>query len=662
VAQIGLDLDAAAHVVHSDMNAESSRSHSIFLVTIQQRNTETGSQKTGNLYLVDLAGSEKVGKTGASGQTLEEAKKINKSLSALGMVINALTDGKVSFALMACAGRADTSPLQSSHIPYRDSKLTRILQESLGGNSRTTLIINCSPCAFNQDETISTLRFGVRAKSIKNKARVNAELSPAELKALLKKAQVDAARYQNYIAALEGELKQWRAGGTVPESDWAEVGKVAAGAEGLAAPAAARSATASPSVRPQTPAIEALLREGSSRPDTPTSSTLDKDERDEFLRRENELQDTIAKLENELEDVKAAERIARDELSSAREQEQSGKEMSQRLEECKLELDSVRHKLKEAEILNDVHADSIRELTVDVDELRKAASESTRNAAGAAGARDPGHEGKERKKAERMAKMMADFNAGIVSEKEEQIRETLAKLEIASGMGTGADGTLSADDISTLREQLLESQTLVREQHERVRQVQDENELLLQRRDEMEARLATLEAEYEELLDKTYHDGQDAGTAGINDAMLELRGKLEDQYASRREAQASEIADLKKQLELKAQERASMQAANDALRSTNDELKRAFAVTAAAAEGGKDLAESAREMERVRKTMATQLSEFDNMKKSLMRDLQNRCEKVSGRPRRTRACLCSSPVPAGRRAGDLARRVQGAVQ
>lgn len=78
----------------SDMNAESSRSHSIFLITIVQRNTETGAQKTGNLYLVDLAGSEKVGKTGASGQTLEEAKKINKSLSALGMVINALTDSK----------------------------------------------------------------------------------------------------------------------------------------------------------------------------------------------------------------------------------------------------------------------------------------------------------------------------------------------------------------------------------------------------------------------------------------------------------------------------------------------------------------------------------------------------------------------------------------
>lgn len=78
------------------MNAESSRSHSIFVVTIAQKNLVDGSVKSGKLYLVDLAGSEKVGKTGASGQTLEEAKKINKSLSALGMVINALTDGKVS--------------------------------------------------------------------------------------------------------------------------------------------------------------------------------------------------------------------------------------------------------------------------------------------------------------------------------------------------------------------------------------------------------------------------------------------------------------------------------------------------------------------------------------------------------------------------------------
>jgi hypothetical protein len=114
------------------MNAESSRSHSIFLITISQRNTESGAQKTGNLYLVDLAGSEKVGKTGASGQTLEEAKKINKSLSALGMVINALTE-KVSLSLICLSpllinemfqGEAHTVPrLQTypylARIPWR---------------------------------------------------------------------------------------------------------------------------------------------------------------------------------------------------------------------------------------------------------------------------------------------------------------------------------------------------------------------------------------------------------------------------------------------------------------------------------------------------------------------------------------------------------------
>ena len=93
----------------TDMNKQSSRSHSIFIMTVSQRNNSDFSTKTGKLYLVDLAGSEKVGKTGAKGQTLDEAKTINKSLTSLGIVINTLTDGK------------------SSHIPYRDSKLTRVL-------------------------------------------------------------------------------------------------------------------------------------------------------------------------------------------------------------------------------------------------------------------------------------------------------------------------------------------------------------------------------------------------------------------------------------------------------------------------------------------------------------------------------------------------------
>jgi kinesin family protein 5 len=144
---------------YTDMNAQSSRSHSCFIITIHQNNTTDFSSKTGKLYLVDLAGSEKISKTGATGNTLEEAKTINKSLSTLGLVINNLTDGK------------------STHIPYRDSKLTRVLQESLGGNARTALIITCSPAKYNLDETISTLKFGARAKQVKNKPKINKELT-----------------------------------------------------------------------------------------------------------------------------------------------------------------------------------------------------------------------------------------------------------------------------------------------------------------------------------------------------------------------------------------------------------------------------------------------------------------------------------------------------
>jgi kinesin family protein 5 len=111
-----------------------------------------------------------VSKTNSSGQQLEEAKNINKSLTCLGMVINALTsNGK-------------------EHVPYRDSKLTRILQESLGGNAKTTLVINISMCSYNDREILSTLRFGFRAKSIKNKAKKNEEKSSKELYALLNAA------------------------------------------------------------------------------------------------------------------------------------------------------------------------------------------------------------------------------------------------------------------------------------------------------------------------------------------------------------------------------------------------------------------------------------------------------------------------------------------
>ena len=149
------------------MNAHSSRSHAIFTTTIEC--AEKGADKqtmfrVGKLHLVDLAGSERQSKTGASGQRLKEATKINLSLSTLGNVISALVDGK------------------STHVPYRNSKLTRLLQDSLGGNSKTLMFANVGPADYNYDETISTLRYANRAKSIKNKAKINEDPKDALMK------------------------------------------------------------------------------------------------------------------------------------------------------------------------------------------------------------------------------------------------------------------------------------------------------------------------------------------------------------------------------------------------------------------------------------------------------------------------------------------------
>ena len=162
----------------TNMNEHSSRSHCIFILTINQSNKREGFSKIGKLYLVDLAGSERISKTGATNITIKEAEKINQSLTTLGRVINILTDGKGNHF----------------HVPYRDSKLTRVLQESLGGNSKTCLIIACSPSIYNESETLSTLRFGERAKRIKNKPKINKEITVSELQKLVEQLKENLNR------------------------------------------------------------------------------------------------------------------------------------------------------------------------------------------------------------------------------------------------------------------------------------------------------------------------------------------------------------------------------------------------------------------------------------------------------------------------------------
>lgn len=138
-----------------------SRSHTVFSVVITMKENSLEGEdllKTGKLYLVDLAGSENIGRSGAIDRRAREAGTINQSLLTLGRVINALLERK-------------------PHIPYRESKLTRLLQDSLGGKTKTCIIATISPAASNIEETLSTLEYAHRAKKIKNTPEINQKLT-----------------------------------------------------------------------------------------------------------------------------------------------------------------------------------------------------------------------------------------------------------------------------------------------------------------------------------------------------------------------------------------------------------------------------------------------------------------------------------------------------
>ncbi|PKS09057.1 hypothetical protein jhhlp_003670 [Lomentospora prolificans] len=564
----------ARAVAATNMNQESSRSHSIFVITITQKHVETGSSKSGQLFLVDLAGSEKVGKTGASGQTLEEAKKINKSLSALGMVINALTDGK------------------SSYVPYRDSKLTRILQESLGGNSRTTLIINCSPSSYNDVETLSTLRFGMRAKAIKNKAKVNAELSPAELKALLRKAQTQVTTFENYISTLEGEVQLWRAGESVPKDRWVPALSLDGTGVAKAPPRDARPST--PSRLAAEPRAETPTLERASTPSIP----LEKDEREEFLRRENELQDQLAEKETQVTNAEKQLKETKEEMAYLKEHDSKiGKEnerLTSEVNEFKMQLERLTFEGKEAQISMDALREQNAELTSELDEVKQQLLDVKMSVKESSAVLDE----KEKRKAEKMAKMMAGFDLGsdVFSDKEKSIADAIKQLDALLEHSAAGD-PIPPEEFKDIRQRLVETQGIVR-QAELSTFSSSSNATEARRRQELEERLQVLQSEYEELLERNLAEAD----------AEEIKARLETAYSNRQELQTKLVDDLKAEVTQKTSEIERLGAL------VEDLQKRVASGGAAAMANGK--------------TVQQQMAEFDAMKKNLMRDLQNRCERV----------------------------------
>ncbi|XP_035551391.1 kinesin-like protein KIN-7N isoform X2 [Juglans regia] len=184
------------HFGETNMNVRSSRSHTIFRMVIESKAKDTDSVcdhlstdaiRVAVLNLVDLAGSERIAKTGAGGVRLKEGKHINKSLMVLGNVINKLSDGAK----------------QRGHIPYRDSKLTRILQPALGGNAKTSIICTLAPEEVHIEETKGTLQFASRAKRITNCVQVNEILTDA---ALLKRQKLEIEELRKKLQGSHAEV------------------------------------------------------------------------------------------------------------------------------------------------------------------------------------------------------------------------------------------------------------------------------------------------------------------------------------------------------------------------------------------------------------------------------------------------------------------------
>jgi kinesin family protein 5 len=334
------------------------------------------------------------------------------------------------------------------------------------------------------------------------------------------------------------------------------------------------------------------------------SIPLDKDEKDEFLRRENELQDQVAEKESQLAKAEDQLKTAKDELQYYKERDsranKDNERMTTELNEMKMQVEKIHFEGKEAQITMDGLKEANAELTTELDEIKQQLLDAKMNAKETSAAMDE----KKRKKAEAMAQMMAGFDLGgeVFSDNERSIRNIIEELDQLYEVSSSGE-LVAPDALQKLRERMVETQGIVRQAELSLTARNEEDNVHDKRREALEARNATLQQSYEELLEGKLSEAD----------IEEVKSKLAEAYAARQDGNIELVEDLKLDLAKRAEENQKFKLEIESLQ----QRIKSGAIASGVANGING------------KTVQQQIAEFDNMKKSLMRDLQNRCERVS---------------------------------
>jgi len=633
------------HIAVTNMNEHSSRSHSVFLINVKQENLENEKKLSGKLYLVDLAGSEKVSKTGAEGTVLDEAKNINKSLSALGNVISALADGN------------------KSHIPYRDSKLTRILQESLGGNARTTIIICCSPASYNESETKSTLDFGRRAKTVKNVVTVNEELTAEEWKRRYERERDRNGRLKGTIERLEDELRRWRLGDTVGKDeqvnlDAMEVSVSAAPGTALAGAAGAPAATPQ---RPMVSSSASLSGDERVKWESEVAKLYGQlDEKDDEINQQSQLVEKLKEQMLEQEELIASTRRDYEqvqvEMSRIQQENESAKdevkEVLQALEELAVnydqkcqdvearsrESDSMTVELSQKQSLLNSTESELSQTRDQHNHLKKRASEMLTNLLkdlGEVGVAIGGSAADMKLAADGSGKMEEEFTVArlYISKMKSEIKNLVTRCHTFET--SQSDSNKKMDDAER---ELSEGRLLIQQHEAKIKSLQESARDLEAKKRQLEE---SLDAKHEELvaLRAAEQVASLSSTAqkDAEEARL-MHSQLEAQIEQHRDAHQKQVSDLRDEIAAKqdfvdqlkdlnqklALQQDQLRGDNDKLKQENEEKSQRLHLLLQQS----DRREQAREdLKGLEETVAKELQTLHNLRKLFVQDLQNRFKK-----------------------------------